>query len=426
MMNKIIREIADERARQQDVEGWTPHHDDEYVNGELARAASVYAATAGDVSSHNRICQQAAMRVVPWEWPWHPEHFKPSTPRRDLVKAGALIVAEIERQDREAGHSTDGSNDCSMRTAVALREDDDFVYDDINALIADQAKDGHWQVGDIVTYWRGSLRKLTASELLAPDIDHVGYPDLGFTNSILAKMGRFVETYYPDAPNPFPNFGNDNASRCVSGLRARINQAIDDWADQNGLQPCLQHMPDCGQCTARIVRLDPLEVRTVHITEIDNSKDDDGGWNLEGSGLPSSEILYRALVAWLTSSDRSGSARVQEAAIALSATDDVITQVADMYDALGLDRYIGAPSVVYLNGDPDLIRANLSDHYWYSAVQCLSIGLGSSDPDTGNYIGATVEDVARDLGTTKAHVRSVCSGPYLIVGKDDRIEHEGE
>ena len=26
--------------------------------------------------------------------------FKPTTPRRDLVKAGALIIAEIERLDR--------------------------------------------------------------------------------------------------------------------------------------------------------------------------------------------------------------------------------------------------------------------------------------------------------------------------------------
>jgi hypothetical protein len=31
-----------------------------------------------------------------WDWSW----FKPTTPRRDLVKAGALIVAEIERLDR--------------------------------------------------------------------------------------------------------------------------------------------------------------------------------------------------------------------------------------------------------------------------------------------------------------------------------------
>ncbi|MEB3421767.1 hypothetical protein VK682_24660 [Salipiger manganoxidans] len=35
-------------------------------------------------------------------WPWDRKWWKPTTPRRDLVKAGALIVAEIERLDRAA------------------------------------------------------------------------------------------------------------------------------------------------------------------------------------------------------------------------------------------------------------------------------------------------------------------------------------
>ena len=33
-------------------------------------------------------------------WPWLSSWWKPSTNRRDLVKAGALILAEIERLDR--------------------------------------------------------------------------------------------------------------------------------------------------------------------------------------------------------------------------------------------------------------------------------------------------------------------------------------
>lgn len=34
-------------------------------------------------------------------WPWPASSpFKPSDPRRDLIKAAALIVAEIERLDR--------------------------------------------------------------------------------------------------------------------------------------------------------------------------------------------------------------------------------------------------------------------------------------------------------------------------------------
>lgn len=38
----------------------------------------------------------------PRNWPWHRVWWKPSTRRRNLVKAGALILAEIERLDRAA------------------------------------------------------------------------------------------------------------------------------------------------------------------------------------------------------------------------------------------------------------------------------------------------------------------------------------
>lgn len=36
--------------------------------------------------------------VWPWDWAW----WKPKNPRRDLVRAAALIIAEIERLDRAA------------------------------------------------------------------------------------------------------------------------------------------------------------------------------------------------------------------------------------------------------------------------------------------------------------------------------------
>ncbi|AFQ48272.1 hypothetical protein [Burkholderia cepacia] len=41
---------------------------------------------------------------APAWWPktWEPSWSKPTTPRRNLVKAGALILAELERLDRVA------------------------------------------------------------------------------------------------------------------------------------------------------------------------------------------------------------------------------------------------------------------------------------------------------------------------------------
>ena len=43
----VIEEIAAERQRQMDAEGWTLEHDDAHSKGELAQAAGVYALSAG-------------------------------------------------------------------------------------------------------------------------------------------------------------------------------------------------------------------------------------------------------------------------------------------------------------------------------------------------------------------------------------------
>lgn len=81
--------IITERGRQIAIEGHKPDRDDCYSFGELAMAAAAYAASAGG----GRAVARKLFR-------WDDIHWKPSTPRRDLVKAGALILAEIERIDR--------------------------------------------------------------------------------------------------------------------------------------------------------------------------------------------------------------------------------------------------------------------------------------------------------------------------------------
>lgn len=42
----------------------------------------------------------AAPDLLGFSWPWNGRWWKPTNRRRDLIKAGALIVAEIERLDR--------------------------------------------------------------------------------------------------------------------------------------------------------------------------------------------------------------------------------------------------------------------------------------------------------------------------------------
>lgn len=87
----VIAEIQQERVRQVIEEGWTIEHDDQHELGEMADAASCYAAYS------TRNYNTARMPVV---WPWNFSWWKPTNPRRDLIKAAALIVAEIERLDR--------------------------------------------------------------------------------------------------------------------------------------------------------------------------------------------------------------------------------------------------------------------------------------------------------------------------------------
>lgn len=91
---EAVDEIAAERRRQVEAEGWTVEHDDRHSAGEIALAAAAYA-----YGSQYPDEIRAAGGRPNW-WPWEARWWKPSTPRRDLIKAAALIVAEIERIDR--------------------------------------------------------------------------------------------------------------------------------------------------------------------------------------------------------------------------------------------------------------------------------------------------------------------------------------
>lgn len=114
---KVALELLTERFRQISDEGWTSEHDDEHGAGELAKAATCYALCAGTglavqsgVDTYHEFPDEYQAAKHPGTiWPWSPDWWKPKNPRRDLVRAGALIIAEIERLDRvEKGQATDG------------------------------------------------------------------------------------------------------------------------------------------------------------------------------------------------------------------------------------------------------------------------------------------------------------------------------
>ena len=105
-ISKATIDVMNERDRQCNEEGFLPTHDDKYVKGELPLAAACYVFQAGIVTnlvSEGRIKNNAedyGTTKTPELWPWDSVWWKPTSPRKDLVRAAALIIAEIERLDR--------------------------------------------------------------------------------------------------------------------------------------------------------------------------------------------------------------------------------------------------------------------------------------------------------------------------------------
>ena len=109
-------DVLAERKRQKEVHAWSQAHDDGHTDGSLATVAALYAAPTRLFVKEDLDNLGARFRD-PWpnSWDqgydkrpldlhgyWHNnnEDAPPILRRRLLVKAGALIIAEIERLDR--------------------------------------------------------------------------------------------------------------------------------------------------------------------------------------------------------------------------------------------------------------------------------------------------------------------------------------
>jgi hypothetical protein len=82
------------------VKDWSSAHDDEHVNDELAAMAAFYAMPIGarDWPAHETgYGDTLGEAIKPTDW-----KAKTGDRRQELIKAGALILAEIERLDRAA------------------------------------------------------------------------------------------------------------------------------------------------------------------------------------------------------------------------------------------------------------------------------------------------------------------------------------
>lgn len=97
---EAIRRLVAERSRQIDVRGFTPEDDDTLTSGELAAAAAAYALPAAQRAPY--LDDSGRPACWPWFGGWEPT---PEDRVRELVKAGALIVAEIDRLHRLAART---------------------------------------------------------------------------------------------------------------------------------------------------------------------------------------------------------------------------------------------------------------------------------------------------------------------------------
>lgn len=85
---KVLKLIQAEREKQVARYGYSAEHDKIWVGEELAQAAAVYAMPV----SKRRVA----------DWPFDMKFYRPESSRVDeLIKAAALIVAEIERISQE-------------------------------------------------------------------------------------------------------------------------------------------------------------------------------------------------------------------------------------------------------------------------------------------------------------------------------------
>lgn len=99
-MKTGVQLITEERWRQVKQEGWTREHDAEHIGGELASAGACYANLAAAQSADCELKDFSGIvnALVNVDWPFERHWFKPSEkPVGNLVKAGALIAAEIDR-----------------------------------------------------------------------------------------------------------------------------------------------------------------------------------------------------------------------------------------------------------------------------------------------------------------------------------------
>lgn len=86
-----ILRMQRERNRQTQEKGYTPEHDAQHEDGELARAAACYLDWAASKLEGVDVDEPHPF------WPWGEQSWNPENPMRAIEKAGAMAAAEFDR-----------------------------------------------------------------------------------------------------------------------------------------------------------------------------------------------------------------------------------------------------------------------------------------------------------------------------------------
>lgn len=173
----VIEEIAAERKRQIEVEGWTLEHDDMHEDGELAKAAACYAAPEYQYQSNGRVDYSLP---IGWPFSWPREWWKPKDRRRDLIRAAALT--RLQDRVKELNQCCHEFNDALGQKIAQLSQKDE----EIERIVAEAIE------------WRDKFQAATQREAalkqrIKEALDYYSldlHPDANIMASILKRKGE--------------------------------------------------------------------------------------------------------------------------------------------------------------------------------------------------------------------------------------------
>ena len=113
-MKDGLNTIRDERKRQIEHYGFTHEKDDKYTNNELLKASFVYLMAATSMELDKKKPEEIKKFMTSFDlrdrcaiWPFPPEWLKITDVNSCLRKAGGLLVAEMDRRQREEAAGLD-------------------------------------------------------------------------------------------------------------------------------------------------------------------------------------------------------------------------------------------------------------------------------------------------------------------------------